>query len=101
MMAMASDLQRAPWPIDLDSARSDRKPVGIVVANFDTRRLIAQLVFSLYRLLGRSEFAQIVVVDNGSTDGSPELLEALHDAHLIHLIRNSGQHYHGPALTQG
>jgi glycosyltransferase involved in cell wall biosynthesis len=75
--------------------------VGIVVANFNTRRLIAQLVFSLYRLLGRREFARIVVVDNASTDGSREVLDALHGAQLIHLIRNRSQRYHGPALTQG
>jgi GT2 family glycosyltransferase len=69
----------------------DRKTVGIVTVNFNTRRLIAQLVFSLYRLLSRDQFAQIVVVDNASTDGSGELLEALQTAHLIHLIRNPTQ----------
>jgi hypothetical protein len=72
-----------------------------VVANFNTRRLIAHLVFSLYRLLGRDEFSELVIVDNGSTDGSRELLNALHRAKLIHLIRNRTQRYHGPALTQG
>jgi hypothetical protein len=71
------------------------------VASFNTHRLIAQLVFSLYRLLGRGEFAQVVVVDNASSDGSRELLDALHDAGLIHLIPNRSQRYHGPALTQG
>lgn len=75
--------------------------VGIVVANFNTRRLIAQLVFSLYRLLGRDQFSELVVVDNASTDGSRELLEELHREKLIHLIRNRTQRYHGPALTQG
>ena len=75
--------------------------VGIVVAHFNTRRLIAQLVFSLYRLLGRDQFAELVVVDNGSTDGSRELLAALDRAKLIHLIQNEEQRYHGPALTQG
>jgi hypothetical protein len=88
---------RVAWPTDASEGRR----VGIVVANFNTRRLIAQLVFSLYRVLGRSEFAQLVVVDNASTDGSRELLGALHGAGLIHLICNSRQRYHGPALTQG
>jgi glycosyltransferase involved in cell wall biosynthesis len=37
-----------------------------------------------------------VVVDNGSTDGSRELLNALHAAGLIHLIRNRNKRYHGP-----
>ena len=75
--------------------------VGIVVAHFNTRRLIAQLVFSLYRLLGHDEFSELVVVDNGSNDGSRELLAALQRAKLIHLIQNEEQRYHGPALTQG
>jgi glycosyltransferase involved in cell wall biosynthesis len=75
--------------------------VAVVVANYNTCRLIAQLVFSLYRLLGRDQFSQVVVVDNASTDGSREVLAALHRARLIHLIRNRTQRYHGPALTQG
>ncbi len=83
--------RRTTWP-DTSAATGGKRPrVGIVVANFNTRRLIAQLVFSLYRLLGRSEFTQLVVVDNASTDGSRELLNALHDARLIHLIRNPSQ----------
>jgi glycosyltransferase involved in cell wall biosynthesis len=88
--------RRTPWP----SSPGGRR-VGIVVASFNTRLLIAQLVFSLHRLLGAAEFAQLVVVDNASTDGSRELLEVLHEAGLIHLIRNRRQRYHGPALTQG
>ena len=94
-------VRRTAWPTDSNTREADEARVAIVVANFNTRRLIGQLVFSLYRLLGRSEFAQIVVVDNASTDGSRDLLEALHEAGLVHLIRNRGQRYHGPALTRG
>jgi hypothetical protein len=97
---MPSAYRRTPWPTVIPASGTEPR-VGIVVANSNTRRLIAQLVFSLYRLLGGSEFAQLVVVDNASTDGSRELLDALHDASLIHLIQNSTQRYHGPALTQG
>jgi glycosyltransferase involved in cell wall biosynthesis len=71
------------------------------VANFNTRRLIAQLIFSLYRLLGRDQFTELVVVDNASTDGSRQLLAALERAGLLGLIANRIQRYHGPALTQG
>jgi Glycosyl transferase family 2 len=100
MTMPAPGTRRTPWPIISGATGGEQPRVGIVVANFNTRRLIAHLVFSLYRLLGRSEFAQLVVVDNASTDGSRELLNALHDAGLIHLIRNRSQRYHGPALTQ-
>jgi glycosyltransferase involved in cell wall biosynthesis len=98
----ALDVRRTPWPSVSNNSDRRRAPrVAIVVANFNTRRLISQLIFSLFRLLGRSEFAQLVVVDNASTDGSRELLNTLHRSGLIHLIRNRRQRYHGPALTQG
>lgn len=99
-MFFRRDARRTPWP-SVARTGSERQTVGIVVVNFNTRRLIAHLIFSLYRLLGRDEFAQLVVVDNASTDGSPELLSALARAGLIHLIRNRHQRYHGPGLTQG
>src|SRR5713101_809716 len=94
-MSATRATRRTPWPLSSGPTRSHGQPLGIVVANFNTRRLIAQLVFSLYRLLGRGEFAQLVVVDNASTDGSRELFNALHDAGLIHVIRNRSQRYHG------
>lgn len=71
-----------------------------MVVNYDTRMLVSHLVFSLYRILGGDQFAALVVVDNGSCDGSVEALEALHDAGLVHLIRNRRQRYHGPGLNQ-
>lgn len=93
---------RTPWPPSRGPRpRGEHRPVGIVIASFNTRRLIAQLIFSLFRTLGRTEFVEIVVVDNASTDGSRELLNTMHRAGLIHVIRNRRQRYHGPSLTQG
>jgi glycosyltransferase involved in cell wall biosynthesis len=92
--------RRTAWP-HRPNAPAEGRSVAVVVANFNTRRLIAQLIFSLYRLLGRDQFAELVVVDNGSTDGSRELLAALAQQRLIRLIQNRAQRYHGPALTQG
>ena len=92
---------RATWPRTSGHADDGGSRLAIVVVNFNTARLISQLLFSLYRILGRSEFASVVVVDNGSTDGSREILESLAAARLIHLLPNADQQYHGPALTQG
>ena len=92
---------RTTWPHTPDDIDGSRPRLGIVVVNFNTARLISQLLFSLYRILGRSEFAIVVVVDNGSTDGSRRILEALAEAQLIQLVANADQQYHGPGLNQG
>jgi Glycosyl transferase family 2 len=92
---------RTTWPLTPDHVDGGRPRLGIVVVNFNTARLISQLLFSLYRILGQSEFSTVVVVDNGSTDGSREILESLEAAQLIHLVANADQQYHGPGLNQG
>ena len=78
-----------------------QRRVACVIAHFNTPWLIAGLLFSLYRLLGKEQFTTIVVVDNHSQDDSLALLNACAEAGLLHLIRNARQQYHGPALNQG
>jgi hypothetical protein len=92
---------RTTWPRTQALIEGSPPRLGIVVVNFNTARLISQLLFSLYRIVGRSEFSTIVVVDNGSTDGSRQILESLVAAQLIQLVANADQQYHGPALNQG
>lgn len=92
--------QRTVWPAT-QRCNAGQRRVACVVANFNTRELIAGLLFSLYRFLGKAHFTTIVVVDNHSQDGSYEFLTACADAGLLHLIRNRRQQYHGPALNQG
>ena len=90
----AERLRRVPWPA------GTRPGVAVVAVNYETRELISHLVFSLYRILGGDQFSRLVVVDNASRDGSREQLQTLHDAGLLHLIANTRQRYHGPALNQ-
>jgi glycosyltransferase involved in cell wall biosynthesis len=86
------------WPLGLDVA--DDTPVGIVAVNYNTRDLIAQLIYSLYRRVRCPRF-ELVVVDNCSTDGSRELLGELAEAGLCTSLFNREQRYHGPGLNEG
>ncbi|MCB9149629.1 MAG: glycosyltransferase [Caldilineaceae bacterium] len=85
------------WP----QTTSTEPPSGLVIAsaNYNTKPLIARLLWSVYRFLG-SEVRSVLIVDNGSTDGSVELLQAAADAGLCALIANQQNRHHGPALSQ-
>jgi glycosyltransferase involved in cell wall biosynthesis len=90
---------RVEWPVrSIDAGRRPR--VAVVTVNSNTREFLARLLFSLYRTLPKGSVQTIVVVDNGSTDGSVGLLRELAAGGLIHLIENAQQRYHGPALNQ-
>lgn len=94
---MSTNLDRPIWW----SPAQSEPPVGIVIAsvNYNTKGLIAQLLWSMYRFLGDT-VQSIVIVDNGSTDGSVELLQEVAAAGLCELIVNPQNRHHGPALSQ-
>jgi glycosyltransferase involved in cell wall biosynthesis len=73
--------------------------VAVVTVSYNTRELTALLLWSLRRILAW-ESLEIVVVDNGSKDGSAELLAKIDVAGGCRLIANAGNTMHGPALTQ-
>ena len=75
------------------------KPVGVAMVSFNTRSITAQAIYSLFRSIRDPAF-RLVVVDNASTDGSVEMLEALAAAGLCDVILNTEQRYHGPGLNQ-
>lgn len=73
--------------------------VAVVTVSYNTRELTALLLWSLRRIL-RWDSLETVVVDNGSKDGSAELLARIDAAGGCRLIPNAGNRMHGPALTQ-
>lgn len=85
------------WP----SPTTAEPPSGVIVAtvNYNTKPMIARLLWSLYHFLG-DELRSVLVVDNGSADGSVEMLRAVADAGLCELIVNSHNRQHGPGLSQ-
>ena len=85
------------WP----ATASSEPPTGVIVVstNYNTKELIAHLLWSLYHFLG-DELHSVLIVDNGSTDGSVEVLQAVAGAGLCELIINQENRQHGPALSQ-
>jgi glycosyltransferase involved in cell wall biosynthesis len=73
--------------------------VAVVTVSYNTRELTALLLWSLRRIL-QWKSLEIVVVDNGSKDGSAELLAKIDAAGGCRLIPNAGNTMHGPALSQ-
>lgn len=90
-------MDRFDWPAGLPVGPN--APVGVVMVSFNTMALTAQVIYSLYRNIRQPAF-HLLVVDNGSTDGSAEMLQALADAGLCEVILNAEQRYHGPGLNQ-
>lgn len=86
------------WP---DRSEFDLSGVAVIAANYNTADLVALLLWSLYRVLEAGSLKDVVVIDNGSGDGSVELLAALAEAGLCQLVANGENRHHGPALNQG
>jgi len=89
------------WPTDRSDFDVDRVRVGVVTASWNTRDLLARMLYGVLRVVEGGTIVEVVVVDNGSEDGSRELAQRLADEGIIRFIDNTSQRYHGPALTQG
>lgn len=98
LLNAAESLRRTPWPVK--SCSTGIGAAGVVV-NYNTRDLIAALLYSLHRVLPAHALTETVVVDNGSTDGSVPFLERLAEQGLLRLVRNERSTYHGPGLNAG
>jgi dolichol-phosphate mannosyltransferase len=77
-------------------------PLSIVMPVYNEAGVIADVLGELGRdAVGRLDGAEVVVVDDGSTDATPSILDGLAPAHewltVIHAERNQG---HGPSLRQ-
>jgi dolichol-phosphate mannosyltransferase len=77
-------------------------PLSIVMPVYNEAGVIADVVGELGRdVVARLDGAEVVVVDDGSTDATPAVLDGLSASHewltVIHAERNQG---HGPSLRQ-
>jgi dolichol-phosphate mannosyltransferase len=77
-------------------------PLSIVMPVYNEAGVIADVIGELGRdVIARLDGAEVVVVDDGSTDATPSVLDGLAAANgwltVIHAERNQG---HGPSLRQ-
>lgn len=93
---------RVDWPRESSPPQwPEIARIGVVIASYNTRDILYGCLFGLLRVLADPRVVRIVVVDNASTDGTPELLSALQEAGLIQARLNPRQRSHGAALNQG
>jgi glycosyltransferase involved in cell wall biosynthesis len=85
------------WP---DGAETSRQRVTALTVSYNTRELTAFLLWSLRTIVAWPEL-EIVVVDNGSRDGSAELLAEAERGGVCTLLANDHNRQHGPGLNQG
>ena len=85
------------WPTGPEASRES---VTALIVSYNTRELTAFLLWSLRTVLSWPEL-EIVVVDNGSLDGSAQLLAEAERGGICTLLANHGNRHHGPGLNQG
>ena len=83
MSGMASDV--AWWPARAPEASRER--VAVVSVSYNTRELTGLLLWSLRRIVNWPGL-EIVIVDNGSRDGSAELLADAEQAGFCAVLAN-------------
>ena len=92
---MASDV--VWWPTGPEASREN---VTALIVSYNTRELTAFLLWSLRTIVSWPEL-EIVVVDNGSRDGSAHLLAEAEQGGVCTLLANHDNRHHGPGLNQG
>jgi len=85
------------WPA---GPGASRESVTALTVSYNTREMTAFLVWSLRTIVSWPGL-EIVVVDNGSRDGSAELLAEAGRAGVCTLLANRDNRRHGPGLNQG
>ena len=85
------------WP---RAPGASRGRVAVVSVSINTRELTGFLLWSLRRIVNWPGL-EIVIVDNGSCDGSAELLAEAGQAGVCVLLANDVNRQHGPGLNQG
>ena len=67
--------------------------ISVIIPTYNRKNLLVKLVNSLYNSEGTRQLYEVIVIDDGSSDATPEILKHLSDNHpnfLYKRIKNSG-----------
>ncbi|MCX6031405.1 MAG: glycosyltransferase [Chloroflexi bacterium] len=79
----------SPWSTDKESTVGATPVVSVLLLTWNSQHFIRQCLDSV--LTGASEISrEVIVVDNGSLDGSPDILQGFNEITLIRNERNRG-----------
>ncbi|MDP1721659.1 MAG: glycosyltransferase family 2 protein [Candidatus Gottesmanbacteria bacterium] len=74
--------------------------LSIIIPSYNTSALLERCLTSIYKSLRKSEITfEVIVVDNASTDGTPEVVRSQFSH--VHLVRNKENVGYGKANNQG
>ena len=80
-------------------ARGDATPdLSVVIVNYNGGKLVERCVESVFAHPGSRSF-EVIVVDNGSSDGSPEAIEAAYPS--VRMVRRGGNAGLAKAFDEG
>jgi hypothetical protein len=94
------ELRKRPWPDCEQGSTSERNTIAAVTVNYNTVDITRQMLYSVFNSGAIATIDELVVVDNGSTDGSRLYLDAMAARGLITLLTNRWPPYHGPGLNR-
>ncbi len=77
-----------------------RLRVALLSVSFNTRELTKLMLLSLADQPWAQQLGRVVIVDNGSQDGSPDLLDQLARSTRIECVHNTGPSSHGFGLRR-
>jgi GT2 family glycosyltransferase len=78
---------------------SEQKILSVIIVTWNTKTLVNECIDSIFALPEYSDSVEIIVIDNGSTDGTDKLISEKYKE--IVYIRNNDNVGYAPAVNQG